>query len=120
MNSRKKLVIVITHPIQYHAPLYRRIAERDLFDVHVIFHNDRGARPYFDQLANKSVAYDNDLLTGYSHEFLTRGEPAAGVEKIRHVILGRMEQRILAAEPHAVYFHGYNFWPHLRSIHALR
>src|SRR5262249_55855742 len=117
---RKKLCVVITHPIQYHAPLYRRITERDLFDVHVLFHNDRGVRPYFDKLASHQVSYDNDLLSGYSYEFLTRGDPTGWIAKFKHARLEDLEDRILACRPDAVYFHGYNFWPHLRSLGRLR
>lgn len=76
-GNMKKLVIVISHPIQYHAPLYTRIAQRHRFDLQVIFHNDRGVRSYFDPLANATVAYDNNLLDGYAHEFLTRASPKA-------------------------------------------
>ncbi len=117
---KKKLTIVISHPIQYHAPLYRVIEDKGLFDLHVIYHNDRGIRPYFEKLANCNVSYDNDLLKGYSYEFLTQGKPASFSERFRYVCLPELENRILQSKPDAVYFHGYNHLAHIRAIFGLR
>jgi glycosyltransferase involved in cell wall biosynthesis len=117
--KRKKLTIVISHPIQYHAPLYTKIAEMDAFDLHVIFHNDRGVRPYFDKLSGTSVSYDNNLLQGYSYEFLTQGEPRNNLEKLRHLYLPNLENRISASKPDAVYIHGYSSIANVRSCRFL-
>ena len=112
---RKRLTIVISHPIQYHAPLYSKIARLAAFDVHVIFHNDRGVRPFFDKLSGTQVSYDNNLLKGYSYEFLTQGPPAGPVGKLRHLWLPTLEPRIMASKPDAVYFHGYSHPAHMRA-----
>jgi glycosyltransferase involved in cell wall biosynthesis len=115
----KKLTLVISHPIQYHAPLYTRIAQRGLFDLHVIYHNDRGVRTYFDPMANATVAYDNNLLDGYSHEFMTQGDPQGWAQKLKHATLPGLEERILASHPSAVYFHGYSHFSHVRAAFRL-
>jgi glycosyltransferase involved in cell wall biosynthesis len=117
--SRRKLVIVISHPIQYHAPLYRRIAEAGVCDVSVIYHNDRGARPYFEPMARTYVSYDNDLLSGYRYRFLTQGEPSSRSEALRRKLLPDLSRAILSEKPDAVYFHGYNHAGHLAAIAQL-
>jgi len=114
--KRQKLVIVITHPIQYHAPLYRRIAEADLFDLHVIFHNDRGARAYYDQSARATVSYDNGILEGYHYQFLTRGDPVGLGQKLQQRFLPSLIREIIRHQPTAVYFHGYNHPAHIQAM----
>ena len=120
MDKKKKLAIVITHPIQYHAPLYKVINKAGLFDLHVIYRDDRGVRPFFDQFSKSYVSYDNNLLGGYSYEFLTKGEPKNIFEKIYRFLLPSLEKSIIASGADAVYFHGYNYLPYIRAIFRLR
>ena len=116
---KKKLVIVISHPIQYHAPLYSLAARKNLFDIHVIFENDKGVRAYYEKLSNSMVSYDNNLLDNYSYEFLTKGEPQNFSDKISRVYLSQLEKRIIDAKPDAVYFHGYYNVAYIRTIFSL-
>jgi glycosyltransferase involved in cell wall biosynthesis len=105
---KKKVVIVISHPIQYHAPLYKVIQQSVNVDLHVVYLNDKGSRTYFDSFANAYVRYDNDLLSGYSYEFVTEGEAQGIQEKTRRLFQFDLAKRILLAKPDAVYFHGYS------------
>jgi glycosyltransferase involved in cell wall biosynthesis len=69
-----RLAYLATHPIQYQAPLLRRIAqERDL-DLTVFFCSDLSTRPHAEPDFGQSVNWDRPLLGGYRHEFL----PALG------------------------------------------
>lgn len=106
--KNNKLTIVISHPIQYHAPLYRVIQKSGKINLHVIFLNDKGCRPFFDKLANSYVKYDNDLLSGYSYEFMTEGDTQNWRESWKRFIQIKLADRILASNPDAVYFHGYS------------
>jgi glycosyltransferase involved in cell wall biosynthesis len=68
------LTIYETHPVQYHAPVYRAVAER--IPVHVVYGSDFSVTGYRDREFGTSFAWDVDLLSGYSHEFLKSGENA--------------------------------------------
>jgi glycosyltransferase involved in cell wall biosynthesis len=70
---KPKLAVVVTHPIQYFAPVYRQIAQNDRIDISVIYLTDAGARPYYDKDFGQMLAWDVDLLGGYSHHFLRPG-----------------------------------------------
>lgn len=69
-----RLGVLATHPIQYHAPLFRELAER--LDLHVYFaHRQSGAGQ---AAAGFGVEFewDVDLLDGYNHTFLTNRSTA--------------------------------------------
>jgi glycosyltransferase involved in cell wall biosynthesis len=113
----KRLAIAISHPIQYHAPLYAYLAKDGRFDLKVFYMTDRGARAYYEKLAKTMVKFDNPILDGYDYEFLRQGEPKNWWERKAETIHPRLVRRLLDHTPHAVYFHGYtnpSFWPAIR------
>jgi glycosyltransferase involved in cell wall biosynthesis len=60
--------ILATHPIQYHAPWFRALADRvelKVFFAHHPSERERGASGF-----GESFDWDVDLLTGYPHTFL--------------------------------------------------
>ncbi len=65
-----RLGYLVSHPIQYQAPLLRRIAEEPGIDLHVMFGSDFSVRGYRDEGFGAEVAWDVPLLDGYSSEFL--------------------------------------------------
>lgn len=67
-----RLGVVAYGPIQYHTPLWQLLATRGNVVPDVLFLSDRGYRPLTDPGFGASVAWDIDLLSGYSHSFLTR------------------------------------------------
>jgi glycosyltransferase involved in cell wall biosynthesis len=79
-----KLGVIAYHPIQYHAPLHRLLAERGNVDLDVLFLSDTGFHPAIDPGFGVPVAWDIDLLSGYTNQFLSRtGSPANLAKKIR-------------------------------------
>src|ERR1039458_3946504 len=70
-SIRPRLGVVAYWPIQYHSPLYQRLAERGNVDVDVIYLSDRGYRPELDPLFGVKVSWDIDLMSGYRYSFLT-------------------------------------------------
>jgi glycosyltransferase involved in cell wall biosynthesis len=65
-----KLAYLVSHPIQYQAPLLRAIAERDEVDLTVFFLSDVSVRRHADRGFGRSFAWDVPLLGGYEHVFL--------------------------------------------------
>lgn len=66
-----RLGILAYGPIQYHTPLYQRLAKRGNIELDVLFLSDRGYHSTIDQGFGVPVAWDIDLLSGYEHSFLT-------------------------------------------------
>ncbi len=65
-----RLGYLVSHPIQYQAPLLRRIAAEPGLDLHVFFGSDLSVRSYRDEGFGADIEWDVPLLDGYSSEFL--------------------------------------------------
>lgn len=72
MEMPYRLAIFNSHPIQYYAPLYRRLAQDREIDLTVYYYSKRGAREYFDPGFGKRIKWDIPLLEGYRYKFLPR------------------------------------------------
>lgn len=66
------LAVIETHPIQYHAPVYRELQANFGITVSAIYASDFSVAGYVDTEFGVSFAWDTDLLSGYEHQFLTR------------------------------------------------
>jgi len=71
-NRCVRLAYLVSHPIQYQAPLLRRIAQEQDIDLTVFFGSDFSVRGYRDAGFGVGVKWDVPLLDGYKHEFLPR------------------------------------------------
>ena len=111
-----RLAIAISHPIQYHAPLYGYLARDSRFDLHVFYMSDRGARAYFEPFAQTMVSFDNPILAGYEHTFLSRGEPQSWLAKKTEMMQFGLRDALAKWKPEAVYFHGYTNPAFLRAM----
>jgi glycosyltransferase involved in cell wall biosynthesis len=61
-----KVLAVATHPVQYMAPIFRRMAQHPSLDLHVAYCSLRGAEAGFDPDFRTDVRWDVPLLDGYS------------------------------------------------------
>jgi glycosyltransferase involved in cell wall biosynthesis len=71
-NRRVRLAYLVSHPIQYQAPLLRRIAQEPDIDLTVFFGSDFSVRGYTDEGFGIGVKWDTPLLDGYRYEFLPK------------------------------------------------
>ncbi|HEV2645713.1 MAG TPA: glycosyltransferase [Acidobacteriaceae bacterium] len=69
---RVRLAYLVTHPIQYQAPLLRRIAEELDIDLTVFYGSDFSVRGYRDEGFGVTFKWDTPLLDGYKHVFLPK------------------------------------------------
>ena len=65
-----RLAYLVSHPIQYQAPLLRRIAQEPDIDLMVFFGSDFSIRGYQDKGFGVEVKWDVPLLDGYRYKFL--------------------------------------------------
>ena len=68
--NKVRLAYLVSHPIQYQAPLLRRIAQEPDIELTVFFGSDFSVRDYPDKGFGVGVKWDVPLLEGYRHEFL--------------------------------------------------
>ncbi len=69
-KNKVRLAYLVSHPIQYQAPLLRRIAQEPDIELTVFYGSDFSIRGYQDEGFGVGVKWDVPLLDGYRHEFL--------------------------------------------------
>jgi glycosyltransferase involved in cell wall biosynthesis len=112
-----RLAYVVSHPIQYQAPLLRRIAQEPGIDLTVLFGSDFSTRGYLDQGFGTQVAWDTPLVEGYPHRFLPPLYDPGTVSPLSPISRSLLRAlRLPGGAPafDAVWVHGY------ASINALR
>jgi glycosyltransferase involved in cell wall biosynthesis len=78
---RPRLGVLAFNPIQYHAPLYQRLARRKRVEFDVLYLSDHGFRAAIDPGFGVQVAWNIDLLSGYMHHFLTTAERSTRISQ---------------------------------------
>ncbi len=66
----KKLAIITTHPIQYNAPLFRLLSERNNIEVKVFYTWSQSEKEVYDARFGLQRSWDIPLLEGYDHAFV--------------------------------------------------
>jgi glycosyltransferase involved in cell wall biosynthesis len=118
-GRRVRLAYLVSHPIQYQAPLLRRIAQEPDIDLTVFFGSDFSVRGYTDAGFGVDVKWDIPLLDGYQHEFLPRlrdSEDVGFARPLNRGILSRLRGRGGAAPFDVLWLHGY---ASVNSLHAM-
>lgn len=106
-----RLAYLVTHPIQYQAPLLRRLAREPGIDLTVFFCSDFSAKQFLDPTFGRVIEWDVPLLEGYRYEIL----PALGdrdrVSFFRPLSYG-LAKRLREGGFQVLWIHGYNRWFH--------
>lgn len=69
-RRRLRLAIILSHPVQYLSPLFRRLAQQAEIDLTVLYSTLMGALPAMDRDFGVKVAWDTPLLEGYRFKAL--------------------------------------------------
>ncbi len=117
--SALRLAVVTTHPVQYYAPLFRQLAERDGVDLHV-FYGWGGAAgaAALDHGFRTSFAWDVPLLDGYDHTFVENVADDPGTHHFRGIDAPGMVAAVGAWRPDAILVVGWNYKAHLQVLRA--
>jgi glycosyltransferase involved in cell wall biosynthesis len=120
-TRRVRLAYFVSHPIQYQAPLLRRIAIDPKIELTVLFGSDFSLRGYKDRGFGVEVAWDTPLLDGYHSEFLPSWRDAGGVSPVTPISRGlyrRLQQNDGSPAFDALWVHGYASINSLQAIVA--
>ncbi len=115
MEPRIRLAYLVTHPIQYQAPLLRRIASEPGIDLTVFFCSDFSLKSYLDPSFATLVAWDIPLTGGYRHEILPALGPKDRISFWRPFNYG-LASRLRRGNFDVLWVHGYNRWFHWRAM----
>jgi glycosyltransferase involved in cell wall biosynthesis len=103
-NFDVRLLYLVSHPIQYQAPLLRRIAAEAGIELLVLFENLETAGAYFDEGFGAEVTWDVPVTEGYQFQY---------VGSLREI-----EERISEAD--VMWIHGWDSRLKLRALEVAR
>ena len=108
-RRKYRVAYLVTHPIQYQAPLIRLISAQSDIDLTVFFQSDMSLGAYDDQGFGREVKWDVPLVDGYRHEFLP-GLWRHGPVTAQRPINWGFAHRLTKARFDALWVHGYARW----------
>jgi glycosyltransferase involved in cell wall biosynthesis len=111
-----RLAYFVSHPIQYQAPLLRRIAREPDIELEVFFSSDHTVRGYVDEGFGVKVEWDVPLLAGYGSSFLPRWREAGQKPGFWRPLNRGIFERLERGRFDAVWSHGYSTANSLRAI----
>lgn len=114
--SARRLAIVLSHPVQYYAPWFRRLARERLLTTRVFYLSGHGATPSRDPQFGQAFAWDTDLLSGYDHTFVPNLAKNPGVDRFWGLHNPTLLPVLDAFSPEAILLYGYAYRPHLHLI----
>lgn len=117
---KRQLAFIVSHPIQYYAPLYQRLALRKDLHIKVFFTWHGGEDAVFDVGFQSNIQWDLPLTEGYEFEVVpnTSGDP--GTHRFLGLRNPSLVSRVFAWKPDAVHVTGWAWASHLMAMRALR
>ncbi len=115
MGRTYRLAYLVSHPIQYQAPLLRAIAADPSIELTVFFLSDFSLREHQDPGFGAAVKWDVPLLEGYKSVFL----PAWGKNDLRAPLRPfshGLRRHLRAGNFDALWLHGYAHQVNLRAL----
>jgi glycosyltransferase involved in cell wall biosynthesis len=113
-----RLALIVSHPIQYFAPLHQRLARRDDIAIKVFFTWHAGAAPVQDRGFGIPVAWDIPLTDGYEYEPVPNRAADPGTHHFRGLQNPSLVRRVVAWRPDIVHVTGWAWQSHLLALRA--
>ncbi len=114
-----KLLYLVSHPIQYQAPLLRLIAKEPLIELKVLFRRGYSKGVHLDPGFGVQIQWDVPLIEGYQHEFiedeLKAVSPYSWRQNVRY-----WKRKLTIEHPDALWLHGYNPLTHTAALYVAR
>lgn len=114
---KKKLAIIVTHPIQYYAPVFQLLNNDKTIEIKVFYTwGEDSIKAKYDPGFGKVIAWDIPLLDGYPYEFLKNTSTAPGSNHFKGIINPDAIERITAFKPDAILIYGWAYQSHLKVM----
>ena len=122
-EKKVKVAYLVSHPIQYQAPLLRRISQERDIELTVFFGSNFSIREYGDKGFGVDVKWDVPLVDGYRHEFLPSvwdRRRTGPTSQLNYGILSRLRGGKGSAGFDVLWVHGYSTLNALQAMLAAK
>lgn len=113
---KTKLAILNTHPIQYFAPLYKRLAQKENIELTVLYCSHWGVKEYIDPQFNTVVKWDIPLLEGYNYKFLKNLRRTDDVNKFFNLINIEVISDLIKNRYDFLWMNGHNSFTNIIAV----
>ncbi len=111
------MAIITTHPIQYYAPLFRLLSQRNNIQVKVFYTwGEQAKNKVFDPGFGTQREWDIPLLNGYDYEFVKNISPNPGSSHFKGIINPDLIEKIISFAADALLVFGWAFQSHLKVL----
>jgi glycosyltransferase involved in cell wall biosynthesis len=116
VDPRTRLAIIVSHPIQYYVPLYRRLGARSDLRIKVFFTWHAAETAKHDPGFGREVAWDISLTEGYDYELVENISSRPGSRHFWGIRNPELIPRVIRWKPDAVHITGYAYASHLNAM----
>jgi glycosyltransferase involved in cell wall biosynthesis len=116
--NRKRLGVLASHPIQYHAPVFRELARR--CDLTVFFAHRQTPEGQAEAGFRVPFDWDVDLLSGYEHRFLRNVSKVPTTARFSGCDTPEVSKAIGSGGFDAFLVTGWNLKAYWQAVHACR
>lgn len=113
----KKLAIITTHPIQYYAPVFKLLHQRQKIAIKVFYTwGEDVMHGKYDPGFDKKITWDVPLLDGYPFEWVQNSAKDPGTHHFMGIVNRGLIAEIEYWNPDCVLIYGWGFYSHLKAI----
>ncbi|MEO7214175.1 glycosyltransferase family 4 protein [Mucilaginibacter sp.] len=112
----KHLAIVTTHPIQYYAPVFKLLHQRQNISIKVFYTWGEACLTKYDPGFGQEIKWDVPVLEGYPYEFVENTAADAGSHHFKGIITPNLIQQITAWQADAILVFGWAYHGHLKVL----
>lgn len=112
----QRLAIITTHPIQYYAPVFKLLHERQNISIKVFYTCGEGAQQKFDPGFGKNIVWDIPLLVGYPYEWVQNIAKDPGSHHSKGINNPGLIEQVTAWDPGAILVYGWFYKSHLKAL----
>ena len=111
-----RILIITTHPVQYHAPLFEFLAGYGEYDLKVFYTSGKEDGASFDIGFGKKRSWNIDLLKGYKYEFLNNCAFDTKLTSFFSIVNPGIIKKTAAYNPTLIIIFGWNYYSHFRMM----
>ncbi len=113
----RKLAIITTHPIQYNAPLFKLLTEKNQISIKVFYTwGEDSIKQKFDPGFQRNIEWDIPLLEGYDYAMVENVSKNPGSHHYKGIINPTLNKEIEEWGADAILIYGWNFNSHLKCL----
>jgi glycosyltransferase involved in cell wall biosynthesis len=112
----KRLAIITTHPIQYYAPVFRLLHQRQKIQVMVFYTWGPASLKRYDPGFGENIEWDIPLLNGYDYQWVKNTSDQPGSHHYNGIVNPDLVPQVAAWDPDAVLVFGWAYNSHLKAL----